>query len=94
MPLSPIGGYYDKLIDCFEKRADIKNIGAAGQAGSITAAQFLQRFIMARDDYKPTWAHLDIAGMAWHKTASPLYHPGATGYGVRLLNQWVAKKFG
>ncbi|MDI9313876.1 MAG: leucyl aminopeptidase [Hydrotalea sp.] len=94
MPLSPIGGYYDKLIDCFEKRADVKNIGAAGQAGSITAAQFLQRFIMARDDYKPAWAHLDIAGMAWHKTASPLHHPGATGYGVRLLNNWISKKFG
>ncbi len=94
MPLSAIGGYYDKLIDCFEKRADVKNIGAAGQAGSITAAQFLQRFIMNNKDYAPAWAHLDIAGTVWQKTAGALYHPGASGYGVRLLNDWVEKKFG
>ncbi|MGI9462252.1 MAG: leucyl aminopeptidase [Alphaproteobacteria bacterium] len=94
MPLSPIGGYYDKLIDCFEDRADVKNIGTGGQAGSITAAQFLQRFIMAKDDYKPHWAHIDIAGMVWQKTAGEVYQAGASGYGVRLLNDWVEKKFG
>ena len=94
MPLSPLGGYYDKLIDCFAHRADVKNIGAPGQAGSITAAQFLQRFIKTSNDYQPAWAHLDIAGVAWQKSNGPLYRMGASGYGVRLLNEWVSKQFG
>ena len=52
----------------------------------ITAAHFIQRFI----DDGVAWAHLDIAGMAWSDKAKPTYDKGATGYGVRLLDQLVA----
>src|SRR3546814_6639434 len=55
----PLGREYDKQIDC--DVADMKNIGGGRAGGSITAAQFLQRFIQ---DGTP-WAHLDIAGVAW-----------------------------
>ncbi|MDZ3831583.1 MAG: leucyl aminopeptidase [Sphingopyxis sp.] len=82
-PLSPA---YDKLID--SPIADIKNIGPR-EAGSITAAQFLKRFV----DEGVQWAHLDIAGMAWHDKEGPTYAKGATGYGVRLLDQFVADNF-
>jgi leucyl aminopeptidase len=80
----PLGKGYDKLIK--SKIADMKNIG--GQyAGSITAAQFLQRFVRE----KTPWAHLDIAGVAWqdgeHK---PLIPSWSTGWGVRLLDRLVA----
>lgn len=79
----PLGKAYDKLID--SPIADIKNTGPR-EAGSITAAQFLQRFV--KDGVK--WAHLDIAGTAWRKTASNLADKGATGYGVRLLDRFIA----
>ena len=79
MPLAPA---YDKLID--SPIADMKNIGGKG-AGSITAAQFLQRFIA---DGTP-WAHLDIAGMAWSDKPGRTWGKGATGYGVRLLDRFV-----
>lgn len=79
-PLSPA---YDKLID--SNIADIKNIGPR-EAGSITAAQFLQRFV----NEGVAWAHLDIAGMAWHDKDGPVYGKGATGYGVRLLDRYIA----
>lgn len=82
----PLGKPYDKLID--SPIADMKNIGSRG-AGSITAAQFLQRFI--QKDVK--WAHLDIAGMAWDDKAGPTYVKGATGYGVRLLDNLIAENF-
>ncbi len=82
-PLSPA---YDKQID--SPIADMKNIGTPG-AGSITAAQFLQRFI--KDGVK--WAHLDIAGMVWADKDGPVWAKGATGYGVRLLNRLVADNF-
>ena len=78
----PIGPAYDKLID--SPIADMKNVGPR-EAGSITAAQFLKRFIK---DGTP-WAHLDIAGMAWSNKPGPTYGKGATGYGVRLLDQYV-----
>ncbi|MBY8337236.1 leucyl aminopeptidase [Alteriqipengyuania sp. NZ-12B] len=78
----PIGPAYDKLID--SPIADMKNVGPR-EAGSITAAQFLQRFIK---DGMP-WAHLDIAGMAWSNKPGATYGKGATGYGVRLLDQYV-----
>ena len=81
-PLSPA---YDKLID--SSIADIKNIGPR-EAGSITAAQFLKRFV----DEGVAWAHLDIAGMAWHDKDGPVYGKGATGYGVRLLDRYIADK--
>jgi leucyl aminopeptidase len=79
-PLSPA---YDKLID--SPIADMKNIGPKG-AGSITAAQFIKRFVK---DGTP-WAHCDIAGMVWADKPGQTWGKGATGYGVRLMNQLVA----
>ena len=79
-PLSPA---YDKLID--SPIADMKNIGGKG-AGSITAAQFIKRFV--KDGTK--WAHCDIAGMVWADKPGQTWGKGATGYGVRLMNQLIA----
>ncbi|HET9398423.1 MAG TPA: leucyl aminopeptidase [Sphingomicrobium sp.] len=79
----PLGEAYDRLID--SPIADMKNVGPR-EAGSITAAQFLQRFV---EDGTP-WAHLDIAGMAWSAKDKTTYGKGATGYGVRLLDRFVA----
>ena len=79
-PLSPA---YDKLID--SPIADMKNIGPR-EGGSITAAQFLKRFV----DEGVAWAHLDIAGMAWADKDGPVWAKGATGYGVRLLDRYIA----
>ncbi len=79
----PLGEAYDRLID--SQIADMKNVGPR-EAGSITAAQFLKRYI----DDGVAWAHLDIAGMAWSDKASATYDKGATGYGVRLLDQYIA----
>jgi leucyl aminopeptidase len=78
----PLADAYDKDID--SGVADVKNIGSGRGAGSITAAQFLQRFV---NDVP--WAHLDIAGTAWDKKGRPLSVKGATAFGVRLLNQWI-----
>ncbi|WP_086736257.1 leucyl aminopeptidase [Erythrobacter colymbi] len=78
----PLGPNYDKLID--SPVADMKNIGPR-EGGSITAAQFLQRFVK---DGTP-WAHLDIAGMVWSNKPGHTWEKGATGYGVRLLDQFV-----
>ncbi|URD62137.1 leucyl aminopeptidase [Sphingomonas sp. KRR8] len=78
----PIGEAYDQLIN--SPIADIKNVGPR-EGGSITAAQFLQRFV----DDGVKWAHLDIAGVAWSEKASSTYDKGATGYGVRLLDAFV-----
>ena len=79
----PLNKNFDKLID--SKNADMQNINYVGGAGSTTAAQFLQRFILN----KTPWAHLDIAGMAFSKYGGALNSGGATGYGVRLLNQLI-----
>ena len=79
----PLHKNFDKLIN--SKNADMQNINYVGGAGSTTAAQFLQRFIMN----KTPWAHLDIAGMAFSKYGGALNSGGATGYGVRLLNQLI-----
>lgn len=79
-PLSPA---YDKLID--SPIADMKNIGPR-EGGSITAAQFLKRFV----GEGVAWAHLDIAGMAWADKDGPVWAKGATGYGVRLLDRYIA----
>ncbi len=68
--------------------ADIKNIGGRG-AGSSTAASFLGNFIKDGVD----WAHLDIAGMAWNNKDTALIPKGGSGYGVRLLDQYVRKHF-
>ncbi|HWT41572.1 MAG TPA: leucyl aminopeptidase, partial [Sphingopyxis sp.] len=79
-PLSPA---YDKLID--SPIADMKNIGPR-EGGSITAAQFLKRYV----GEGVAWAHLDIAGMAWADKDGPVWAKGATGYGVRLLDRYIA----
>lgn len=79
----PLGAAYDKLID--SPIADMKNVGPR-EAGSITAAQFLQRFV----DEGVKWAHLDIAGMVWSNKAGTLYDKGATGFGVALLDRFIA----
>jgi len=83
----PLNDNYDKLIN--SKKADMQNINYVGGAGSITAAQFLQRFILN----KTPWAHLDIAGMAFSKYGGALNSGGATGYGVRLLNQLIEDNY-
>tara|TARA_B100001057_G_scaffold143693_1_gene143458 strand:+ start:8130 stop:9584 length:1455 start_codon:yes stop_codon:yes gene_type:complete len=83
----PLNKNYDKLID--SKNADMQNINYVGGAGSTTAAQFLQRFILN----KTPWAHLDIAGMAFSKYGGALNSGGATGYGVRLLNKLIEDNY-
>ncbi len=83
----PLHKNYDKLMN--SKNADMQNINYSGGAGSITAAQFLQRFIIN----KTPWAHLDIAGMAFSKMAGNLNPGGATGFGVRLLNKFVEENY-
>ena len=81
----PLGPEYDKQID--SQFADMKNTGTRN-GGSITAAQFLQRFV----DETP-WAHLDIAGTAMGVPASDLSRSWGSGYGVRLLNRLVADNY-
>ncbi len=83
----PLHKNYDKLMD--SKNADVQNINYVGGAGSTTAAQFLQRFILN----KTPWAHLDIAGMAFSKYGGALNSGGATGFGVRLLNQLIEENY-
>ncbi len=83
----PLHKNFDKLIN--SKNADMQNINYVGGAGSTTAAQFLQRFIIN----KTPWAHLDIAGMAFSKYGGAVNPSGATGYGVRLLNQFVEDNY-
>jgi leucyl aminopeptidase len=78
----PLGPAYDKLLD--SPIADMKNVGPRF-AGSITAAQFLQRFI----ENGTPWSHLDIAGMVWADKPGATWDKGATGYGVRLLDRFV-----
>ena len=83
----PLNKNFDRLID--SQIADVQNINYSGGAGSITAAQFLQRFVLN----KTPWAHLDIAGMAWTKKNSKTIPTGATGYGVKLLNRLVEEYY-
>jgi len=83
----PLHKNFDRLID--SKNADMQNINYVGGAGSTTAAQFLQRFILN----KTPWAHLDIAGMAFSKYGGALNSGGATGYGVRLLNKLIEDEY-
>ncbi|MGR6327849.1 leucyl aminopeptidase [Sphingomonas sp. XXL09] len=82
----PMSDAYDKLLD--SPIADMKNIGPRG-AGSITAAQFIKRFV----DQGVKWAHLDIAGMVWSDKPGATHDKGATGYGVKLLDRFVAAHF-
>ena len=81
----PLGPEYDKLID--SQFADVKNAGVRN-GGSITAAQFLQRFV----DGTP-WAHLDIAGTAMGAPKNEINHSWGSGYGVRLLDRLVAEHY-
>jgi leucyl aminopeptidase len=84
LPLDP---FYDKMIK--SKIADMKNIGGAN-SGSITAAQFLKRFI----ENDTPWAHLDIAGVAWQDgEQKPTIPSWGTGWGVRLLNRMVIEHY-
>jgi leucyl aminopeptidase len=81
----PLGKDYDKLID--SKFADVKNAGGR-DAGSITAAHFIKRFV------KDTpWAHLDIAGTAMGSPQTDVNRSWASGWGVRLLDRLVADKY-
>lgn len=81
----PLGKSYDKLID--SKFADMKNTGGRW-AGSVTAAQFLQRFVRDVD-----WAHLDIAGTAMGSPTTDVSQSWGSGFGVALLNQLVADHY-
>jgi leucyl aminopeptidase len=84
----PLSEAYDEGLK--SPIADMQNIAGPGfGAGSITAAQFLQRFVVD----KTPWAHLDIAGTAWSKKDRPTVPKGATGYGVRLLNRLIADHY-
>ncbi len=81
----PLGGNYDKLLK--SRFADMKNIGGR-LAGSVTAAQFIQRFVKDTD-----WAHLDIAGTAMGSPKTDLNDSWGSGWGVQILNHWIADKF-
>jgi leucyl aminopeptidase len=82
----PLADSYDRAID--SDAADVKNIAGDRAAGSIVGAQFVQRFVN-----KVPWAHLDIAGVAWSKKDSPTVPKGATAFGVRLLDRFVAEHY-
>jgi len=79
----PLAESYDRAID--SDAADVKNIAGDRAAGSIIGAQFVQRFVN-----NVPWAHLDIAGVAWSKKDAPTVPKGATAFGVRLLDRFVA----
>ncbi|MEP7129792.1 MAG: leucyl aminopeptidase [Sphingomicrobium sp.] len=79
----PLAEPFDRLID--SPIADIKNVGPR-EGGSITAAHFIQRFV----DNGVKWAHIDMAGKAWSDKPGTTYEKGATGFGVRLLDEYVA----
>jgi leucyl aminopeptidase len=82
----PLGEEYDVMIN--SDIADMKNVGSGRGAGSTTAAQFLKRFVG-----ETKWAHLDIAGVAWKGKGDTTAIKGATGFGVRLLNQLVIDNY-
>ncbi len=82
------------LHDDFDKElnspfVDLKNIGAGRYGGSVTAAQFLQRFIPK--DTK--WAHLDIAGTTWKNAGDTMNNKGATGFGLTLIADFISNYF-
>ncbi|HZB90846.1 MAG TPA: leucyl aminopeptidase [Stellaceae bacterium] len=82
----PLNDAYDRMMD--SDAADIKNISGGRDASSITAAQFLQRFVNG-----VPWAHLDIAGTTWSKKDAATVPKGATAFGVRLLDRLVAEHY-
>ncbi len=84
----PMGDEYDQEIN--SPRADMRNMGNTRFGGSTQAAQFIQRFV----DKKIPWAHIDIAGVSWtmksgQNSFSKLHTPGATAFGVRLINNYL-----
>ncbi|MFA6279522.1 MAG: leucyl aminopeptidase [Bdellovibrionales bacterium] len=81
----PMHDSFDKLLK--SPIADIKNIAESPLAGSVTAAQFLGRFV----NKGTPWAHLDIAGKAWQSEGESLCPKGASGFGVRLLDRFVTE---
>jgi leucyl aminopeptidase len=83
----PLGEAYDRMIN--SDIADMKNVGSGREAGSITAAQFLKRFV--QDGV--AWAHLDIAGVTWSKKDAPTVPKGGTAFGVRLLDRLVREHY-
>ena len=82
----PLNDRYNKMLN--SPIADMQNITNGRGPGSITAAQFLQRFVN-----KVPWAHLDIAGTTWTKNPLPTSPKGATAFGVKLLNRLVNKYY-
>ena len=83
----PMAEAYDKLLN--SPNADMKNIGGRA-AGSITAAQFLGRFV----EKNLPWAHIDVAGTAMKNSSKDPREPTfGTGFGVRLLNRWISDNF-
>ena len=82
----PLNDAWDKAIDT--PQADMKNIAGNRDAGSAIGAHFLKRFIQKN----VTWAHLDIAGVAWANKDKTSVPKGATAFGVRLLNHYIAEK--
>lgn len=82
----PIGDEYESHIK--SDIADMKNVGKGREAGSISAAQFLERYV---NDVP--WAHLDIAGTTWANEEQDLARKGATGFGVRLLNRFIEEQY-
>ncbi len=82
----PLADAYDKQLE--SPAADMANISGGRWGGSITAAQFLQRFIN-----KVPWAHLDIAGVAWSKKAKSPMEKGSTAFGVQLLDRFVRDNY-
>ena len=79
----PMGEAYNKIMD--SPIADMKN-SASREGGSITAACFLERFV----EEGVKWAHLDIAGVVWSDKANHLHDKGATGFGVAVLDRYIA----
>jgi leucyl aminopeptidase len=80
----PLGREYDKMID--SKFADMKNTGGSRQAGAITAAQFLKRFVG-----ETPWAHLDIASVTLGSPSDEINTSWSNGFGVRLLDELVRR---
>lgn len=83
----PLHKAYDKQVN--SPIADMRNLGTSRYGGACSAAAFLHRFIEDGTE----WAHMDIAGVAWWKADTTFVPKGATGYGVRLLNQFVADRY-
>ena len=82
------------LHDDFDKElnspfVDLKNIGAGRYGGSVTAAQFLQRFVPKNTK----WAHLDIAGTTWKNAGDIMNNKGSTGFGLTLIADFISKYF-